>query len=101
MLKVVRTLRAKFNSIAAVIFAAGAASFFSAGQAFASCGATNCTWGPPGGQSTLLMSHAGNGSVSKITLTFDDAATNSLPSGAVLTTGTNKPTAYSTTTIFP
>lgn len=55
----------------------------------------------PAGQDTLLMSHAGNGSVSKITLTFDDGATNSLPSGALLSTGTNKPTAYQSTTTFP
>lgn len=55
----------------------------------------------PAGQDTLLMSHAGNGSASKVTLTFDDAATNSLPSSGVLTTGTNKPTAYPPTTVFP
>lgn len=55
----------------------------------------------PAGQDTLLMSHAGNASVSKITLTFDDAATNSLPSGSALMTGTNRPTAYQSTTIFP
>ncbi len=55
----------------------------------------------PAGQDTLLMSHAGNSSVSKITLTFDDAATNSLPSTGTLTTGTNKPTSYPSTTVFP
>jgi hypothetical protein len=47
------------------------------------------------------MGHAGNGSVSKITLTFDDAATNSLSNTSILTTGTNKPTAYPSTTVFP
>jgi hypothetical protein len=55
----------------------------------------------PAGADTLLMSHAGNGSVSKITLTFDDAAPNSLSSTNGLVTGTNKPTAYPSTTIFP
>ncbi len=55
----------------------------------------------PAGQDTMLMGHAGNGIATKVTLTFDDAATNSLPSGSVLTTGTNKPTAYPSTTVFP
>jgi uncharacterized delta-60 repeat protein len=55
----------------------------------------------PAGQDTLLMGHAGNGSVAKITLTFDDAATNSLSSTNGLVTGTNQPTAYPPTTIFP
>jgi len=55
----------------------------------------------PAGPDTLIMSHAGNGSVAGITLTFDDAAASFLSATNVLTTGTNKPTAYSSTTIFP
>ena len=57
----------------------------------------------PGGTNTLLMSHAGgNGyGVTNIVLTFDDAATNSLPSSGALTTGTNKPTGYSPPNKFP
>ncbi|HXJ74116.1 MAG TPA: Calx-beta domain-containing protein, partial [Candidatus Dormibacteraeota bacterium] len=56
----------------------------------------------PSAQDTLLMSHAGGSTnVAKITLTFDDAATNSLPSVNVLTTGTNKPTSYFSTPVFP
>ena len=55
----------------------------------------------PSGKDALIMSHAGNGSVAKITLTFDDAATNFLSNTNVLVTGTNRPTAYPPTTIFP
>jgi uncharacterized delta-60 repeat protein len=55
----------------------------------------------PAGQDTLIMGHAGNGSVSRITLTFDDAAASFLSATNVLVTGTNKPTAYPSTTIFP
>ncbi len=55
----------------------------------------------PAGQDTMLMGHAGNASATKVTLTFDDAATNSLPASGALTTGTNKPTAYPSTTVFP
>ncbi len=55
----------------------------------------------PAGQDTLIMGRAGNGSVSRITLTFDDAAASYLSATNVLVTGTNKPTAYPPTTIFP
>ena len=55
----------------------------------------------PAGQDTLIMGHAGNGSVSRITLTFDDAAASFLSATNVLVTGTNKPTAYPSTTTFP
>ena len=55
----------------------------------------------PAGQDTLIMSHAGNASVTKITLTFDDAAANYLSGTNALVTGTNKPTAYPATTTFP
>lgn len=55
----------------------------------------------PAGQDTLLMSHAGNAKATKITLMFDDAATNSLPDNSALVSGTNKPSAYQSTTTFP
>ena len=49
----------------------------------------------PNQKDTLLMSHVGGPeSVANITLTFDDAATNSLPQFGLITTGTNKPSAY-------
>jgi len=49
----------------------------------------------PNQKDTLLMSHVGGSeSVANITLTFDDAATNSLPQSGLITTGTNKPSAY-------
>jgi len=43
------------------------------------------------------MAHAGgNGyGVTNLVLTFDDAATNSLPSSGAITNGTYKPTRYS------
>jgi hypothetical protein len=40
-------------------------------------------------------------SASHITLTFDDAAINSLPSTGAITSGTNKPTAYPPLPLFP
>jgi uncharacterized delta-60 repeat protein len=57
----------------------------------------------PNAQDTLLMSHVGTlgVSASHITLTFDDAATNSLPSTGAITSGTNKPTAYPPSPLFP
>jgi hypothetical protein len=55
----------------------------------------------PSAKDSLLMSHAGNGKVSKITLTFDDSAAGFLSATNILTTGTNRPTQYSPTTIFP
>jgi hypothetical protein len=59
----------------------------------------------PGQQNTLLMNHAGGGnSIGRVTLKFDDAATNSLPATAypqtTITNGTFKPTAYGSP-IFP
>ena len=49
----------------------------------------------PGGAKTLLMSHAGNQSVSGLNLTFDDSVTSLLPALGVLLSGTYQPTAYS------
>ncbi|MGH7953438.1 MAG: Calx-beta domain-containing protein, partial [Limisphaerales bacterium] len=49
----------------------------------------------PAQQDTLIMSHAGaQNAVKNVTLTFDDAATNSLPQNGALTSGTNRPTQY-------
>ena len=52
---------------------------------------------------TLLMGHVGgNGIIEKhVTLTFDDAATNSLPSNTQFSTSTNKPTRYGGIPNFP
>ena len=56
----------------------------------------------PAGQDTLLMSHTGGRTNAiRVTLTFDDAATNALPLNNALTTGTNRPTQYLTTPTFP
>jgi hypothetical protein len=57
----------------------------------------------PAGQDTLLMSHVGTEGVAAthVTLTFDDAAANSLPNSGAITSGTNKPTAYSPLPTFP
>jgi uncharacterized delta-60 repeat protein len=57
----------------------------------------------PNQKDTLIMSHVGTPGVAAnhITLTFDDAATNSLPPTGAITTGTNKPTAYPTLPVFP
>jgi len=59
----------------------------------------------PDQQNTLLMSHAGGpNAISKVTLVFDDASTNSLPdaaSGKTITSGTNRPSAYGTAPHFP
>jgi hypothetical protein len=56
----------------------------------------------PDQQDTLVMANAGGpNAVSKVTLVFDDAATNSLPHNTPFTSGTNKPTAYGTAPHFP
>jgi len=55
----------------------------------------------PAGPDTLLMANEGNGKVTKITLTFDDAATNSLSNTNVLVTGTYKPSRTNSVTTFP
>jgi hypothetical protein len=53
-------------------------------------------------QDTLLMSHAGaQFTIEGITLTFDDASTNSLPQNSLIMSGTNKPTAYGSLKSFP
>jgi len=51
---------------------------------------------------TLIMAHAGGANIIKhVTLTFDDAATNSLPQNGQIVTGTNKPTQYYPVKNFP
>src|SRR5262249_26600375 len=52
--------------------------------------------------SVLVQSHAGGGyGVTNATLSFDDAATTSLPSNGQILSGTNKPTQYGTTVSIP
>ena len=52
----------------------------------------------PTGQAVLLMSDAGGaGAVSNLNLTFDDAATQSLPFSATIVSGVYKPTNFDTT----
>lgn len=53
----------------------------------------------PTGRKSLLMSKAGSSfTVNNVTLTFDDAATTSLPQFSPLVSGTNLPTSYSAAT---
>jgi uncharacterized repeat protein (TIGR01451 family) len=55
----------------------------------------------PSGQELIVMGHAGGPySVSNLTLTFDDAATQSLPAGQ-LVSGTYLPTDYPPADLFP
>jgi uncharacterized delta-60 repeat protein len=74
---------------------------------------TNISYGPspadmdvllvsPNQQDTLIMAHAGGqNAINHVTLTFDDAASNSLPHYDLLISGTNKPTAYLPMPNFP
>jgi len=56
----------------------------------------------PAQKNTLLMSQEGGGnSVSHITITFDDTATNALPRTTVITNGVYKPTSFGTPNPFP
>jgi uncharacterized delta-60 repeat protein len=56
----------------------------------------------PEQQSVLFMAHAGaQNAVSGVTLTFDDAASTSLPQSGQIISGTNKPTAYLPVPVFP
>ncbi len=49
----------------------------------------------PTGNNVLLMSHAGGGhSVTNLTLTFDDAVTNTLPNSDALSSGVTKPGSF-------
>ena len=53
----------------------------------------------PTGRKSLLMAKAGSSfTVSNLTLTFDDAATNSLPRFSQLVSSTNRPTSYAAAT---
>jgi uncharacterized repeat protein (TIGR01451 family) len=56
----------------------------------------------PARGTTLLMSHTGGGyAVTNLTLTFDDASTNTLPNTDPLTSGTVEPSSYPGTVVFP
>ncbi len=56
----------------------------------------------PQGQNLILMSGTGGGHpATNLVLTFDDAATNTLPHSAALVSGLFQPTAYKTATVFP
>ncbi len=57
----------------------------------------------PGGQNILLASHAGDGNypLTNVSLTFDDAATLSLPAANQIFSGTYKPTQYGAATLPP
>jgi uncharacterized repeat protein (TIGR01451 family) len=49
----------------------------------------------PSGANVLVISHAGSGhSVTNLTLTFDDGASNTLPQSSTITSGSYRPTAY-------
>ena len=56
----------------------------------------------PSSTNTLVMAHAGGTiSVTNLSLTFSDSASNSLPQSTKLTSGTNKPTQYYPVGNFP
>ena len=56
----------------------------------------------PSGQSVILMSDAGGSfDLVNVTLSFDDAAANSLPDATQITAGTYKPTNYGTGDTWP
>ncbi|MGC2236405.1 MAG: proprotein convertase P-domain-containing protein [Pyrinomonadaceae bacterium] len=56
----------------------------------------------PSGRNVVLMSDVGGGNpVNNLSITFDDAATNSLPDSAALISGTFKPTDFETGDAFP
>lgn len=56
----------------------------------------------PSGTNSIFMANAGTGlGITNVILTFDDAATNSLPQNGRITSGTNKPTAFFPVLPFP
>ncbi len=56
----------------------------------------------PANSQVLLMSHCGGGfNIDGVEITFDDAATNVLPSNAVITSGSYKPSRYGSGVAFP
>ena len=56
----------------------------------------------PEQRDTLIMAHAGaQNAINHVTLTFDDAATNSLTQSGQIVSGTNKPTSYLPAPNFP
>src|SRR5204863_7362583 len=53
-------------------------------------------------QAVLFMAHAGvQNAITNTTLTFDDAASTSLPQSGQIISGTNKPSAYLPVPVFP
>jgi hypothetical protein len=57
---------------------------------------------PPAQQAVLFMAHAGaQNAITNTTLTFDDAASTSLPQSGQIISGTNKPSAYLPVPVFP
>ena len=56
----------------------------------------------PAQQTTLFMAHAGGqNAITNTTLTFDDAASTTLPQSGQIISGTNKPSAYLPVPVFP
>jgi uncharacterized delta-60 repeat protein len=56
----------------------------------------------PAQNDTLIMGNAGSvDAINNLTITFDDAATNSLPQNSAITNGTYKPTVYFSVPTFP
>jgi subtilisin-like proprotein convertase family protein len=55
----------------------------------------------PGGQNVLLMSDAGGGAASDLSIYFDDDVSSSLPDSTVPTSLNNRPTNYGSGDIFP
>jgi subtilisin-like proprotein convertase family protein len=56
----------------------------------------------PGGQNAILMSDVGGGfDMSNVTLTFDDAASDNMPDGTQIVSGTFKPTNFEAGDPFP
>ena len=56
----------------------------------------------PDQRATLFMAHAGGqNALTNTTLTFDDAASTSLPQNGQIISGTNKPSAYLPVPVFP
>jgi uncharacterized repeat protein (TIGR01451 family) len=56
----------------------------------------------PAGQNVMLMSDCGGGNfITNVTLNFDDAAAGFLPDSGQIVSGTNKPTNYLLTDVFP
>jgi hypothetical protein len=57
--------------------------------------------GPTGGKTLLMANAGGSSSLNNVILTFDDAATNSLPDATTFGSGSYKPTSYGALPPFP